>query len=643
MFTRAIQAIKPAIIGVLTLYLPVVGLANAGLTDRLIVKFSDNSIAQQQQLSASDLATLSNVLGQTVTHVRRSSAKRQIIRLATPVSTATAKTLSNRLATITTIESAEPDLRRFPALTPNDSDFNNQWYLFEAGGGINADNAWDTTIGDANTVVAVLDTGITIHPELSGRILGGYDFIADIDAANDGDGRDFDPSDPGDAAAADECGPGAIASNSSWHGTLISGIIAANTDNNTGIAGIDHRAMILPVRVLGKCGGFVSDIADAIRWAAGINEAGLPPGPASPAQILNLSFGASGECSQTEQEAINAAIANNVLVITAAGNDATDASGFSPGNCENVINVAASSRQGGETCYTNFGNSIDISAPGGNDSSGFCAGPATDGIYTTTNSGLTAPVDAIFGFTSGTSFAAPMVSGAAALVLAANPLLSPEQVSFTLQTSSRVFPTGTNDGFSDCTTDRCGVGLLDTAAAVEAASNNALGGQGDGFIRMGQANLCVTEGTAFVNLTVNRIGGNGIISASIETQDISATAGLDYQETQNILTWADGDTNSRTISIGINDDDVVEGSEFFRAQLSLSSVNAVIGEPMSTTVTIVSRNGSDVASCASSTTSNTNTNNNDNDGGGGAILGLLLYFSLLLFAKSVSYIKPKKQ
>ena len=395
------------------------------------------------------------------------------------------------------IEYAECDARRRIHYTPNDPQFPGngplfipqQWYLTDADGGINAATAWDTTRNRtlSPTVVAVIDTGIAnlgtpwLHEDLdAGRILPGYDFISEESpgnffTANDNNGRDDDPSDPGDAVSANECGtndPGEDIP-SSWHGTAITGLIAATYNNSTGIAGIDQNSRILPVRALGKCGGFISDITDGIRWAAGLHISGVPDNP-NPADVINLSFGSDTGtgCSNIEQDAINAAVNAGALVVVSSGNEGVDINGVAPADCNNVLVVTATTRQGGETCYTNTGTKADIAAPGGNDDSANCPGSIADTLAGISNDGITGPNPAVdaYGAYAGTSFSTPMVSAAAALIKAGNPLLTSDEIGSVLVSTARPFPQGTRDGFDDCTIARCGAGILDIAAAVELAS-----------------------------------------------------------------------------------------------------------------------------------------------------------------------------
>ncbi|MEG0040983.1 MAG: S8 family serine peptidase, partial [Massilia sp.] len=168
------------------------------------------------------------------------------------------------------IEYAEPDRIMTHSATPTDPRYNDQWHYYDTVGGLRLPAAWDISTG-TGVVVAVIDTGYRPHADLSGQILPGYDFISTAAIGNDGNGRDNDASDPGDGITAGACGGGQPFSDqpSSWHGTHVAGTVAARTNNGAGVAGVAYNAKILPVRVLGKCGGYTSDIADAITWASG--------------------------------------------------------------------------------------------------------------------------------------------------------------------------------------------------------------------------------------------------------------------------------------------------------------------------------------------------------------------------------------
>lgn len=344
------------------------------------------------------------------------------------------------------------------AQVPNDSRYHEQWNLFEKAGGINLPKAWEITKGSKETVVAVVDSGVLPHPDLKNQLLPGYDFVASALMGNDGDGRDADPTDPGDWMEPFDChwlqwwG-----SSSSWHGTHVSGIIAAETNNNLGIAGIAGGVKILPVRTFGKCGGLLSDILDSIRWAAGLEVKDAPTN-LYPAKIINLSIGGPGSCEPILQDAITEVIKKGAVVVVAAGNDRADVDGVVPANCTGVITVAANDRKGGLAQYSNFGSKITITAPGGTENS--------NGILSAFNEGDMGPTTDTYGFYSGTSMAAPHVSGVVALMRSIAPEITGKQVLDILKKTSRPFP---KDLKNTCDAMRCGAGLLDAGAAVQAA------------------------------------------------------------------------------------------------------------------------------------------------------------------------------
>ena len=334
-----------------------------------------------------------------------------------------------------------------PVSTPNDTRYNEQWQYFEPAAGINAPTAWDSATGSGVTV-AVIDTGYRPHADLMANIVDGYDFISETAVSNDGDLRDGDASDPGDWHEAGECGG---ASNSSWHGTHVAGTIAALTNNGSGVAGVAQNARILPVRVLGRCGGYTSDIADGIIWASGgaVNDI---PTNVNPARIISMSLSGAGACNTTMQNAIDSARSRGTTVIVAAGNESADATDFTPANCSGVIAVAATTRAGGRTYYSNFGPLIDLAAPGGDGN-----GDPANNILSTLNTGTTTPGADSYAAYAGTSMATPHVSGVAALMLQINPTLTPDQIELTLKGTARAFP---------ATCDQCGAGIVNAAAAV---------------------------------------------------------------------------------------------------------------------------------------------------------------------------------
>jgi hypothetical protein len=381
---------------------------------------------------------------------------------------------------------------------------------------IDVEPAWSMSTGDPAIVVAVLDTGVRFdHPDLGrveagGPLLAGYDMVSSTPQSNDGDGRDADASDPGDWITADEAnapsspfyacttldsGTGQYAAeNSSWHGTQVTGIVAARTGNGVGMAGIAPGVRVLPVRVLTKCGGYDSDIIAGMRWAAGLPVPGAPFN-ANRARVISLSLGSESPCSVAYQQAVDAVVAAGGIVVAAAGNDAGHAV-HAPANCRGVIAVGALRHVGTKVGFSNVGPEVAISAPGGNCINVEPGAPCLYPILTTTNTGQTTPLDPTWSdsyrISVGTSFATPMVSATAALMLAAQPALNGMQVRTLLQSTARPFPTRGADESGGpvtqchapqydglglpvdqaecyCTTATCGAGMLDAGAAVRAA------------------------------------------------------------------------------------------------------------------------------------------------------------------------------
>ncbi|WP_235347451.1 S8 family serine peptidase [Arthrobacter sp. SPG23] len=315
--------------------------------------------------------------------------------------------------------------------------------------------AWTATKG-AGVVVAVVDTGITSHPDLNANILPGYDMMSDPAYSRDSNGRDANPRDEGDWTAAGMCGDGIPASPSSWHGTQVAGIIAAITNNGVGLAGVAPEAKILPVRALGPCGGYLSDITDGIIWAAGGSVAGLPSNP-TPARVINLSLGAAQPCSATLQYAVDFAYGTGAAVVAAAGNENMPASSSSPANCQNVISVAAVARTGYLAPYSNYGSTVDVAAPGGD-----MTQTSQDGIAVAFNFGTTTPVvSEAYAASEGTSMAAPHASGLAALLMSRlGDLATPANV------ETRMKATAKNYSWACVSPKTCGSGALDATAAL---------------------------------------------------------------------------------------------------------------------------------------------------------------------------------
>ena len=466
-------------------------------TDRIIVKYKTDSTALPTAAQSDSRAKAhSAAVGTQLTHLRSMSTHTDVFRLPTEMANADVRIIARQLASDPEVEYAEPDYKAFPAYTPTDPGFSiglnvgdqtvTQWYLTEPTGGINATTAWNTTRGSINTTVAVIDTGVLNHTDLRGRLVQGFDFIGPdpngtFDTANDGNGRDSDSLDPGTWISPSEAGRGNFSgcpdpSDSDWHGTHVAGIIGANP-NNGSIAGIDHFAKILPVRTLGKCGGYTSDIIDSMRWAAGIVVTGVPNNT-KPAHVLNMSLSIAadaGKCSQAMQSAINDVVLLGKTIVTAAGNDGPTVKSV-PAICAGVISVSSTTRTGGLASYSYFGVETTVSAPGGFETNTNGSVDFQNGILSLSDSGTTSPNNN-GGVASliGTSFSAAIVSGVASLLTAVNGTLSPAQIKAVLQSTARKPAIPSEKGL-DCsiTTQRCYDYLIDAAAAVTAAQNPML-------------------------------------------------------------------------------------------------------------------------------------------------------------------------
>jgi serine protease len=437
-------------------------------------------------LRAHDAGDLSRLANTEMKVLRQMSGQQHVLQLGHPVTLSQARVIAARLMKDSSVELAEPDRVVYPAAIPSDPDYAiRQWhYMPPAGsnlGGANLPTAWDITLGSGNVTVAVLDTGYRQHADLA-AVLPGYDFIGATSVINgttvangDGDGRDADASDPGDFVAAGVCGVGTAARNSSWHGTFVAGTIAALMNNGKGGTGIAPNVRILPVRVLGRCGGLTSDIVDGMRWSAGLYS--IPGVGANPnvANILNMSLASSGTagCSNAFQSAVNDVVAAGKIIVAAAGNDGSGTVS-QPANCSGVIAVTANAIDGDNATYANIGPQVTISAPGGG--CGTMAAGCTSlisvngpGVYSLSNRSTTTPDTSAGGDTYavmvGTSMAAPHVSGVVALMLSLNPALTPAQVTSMLRASARPHPAGSTCALAS-NAGKCGAGLLDAYAAL---------------------------------------------------------------------------------------------------------------------------------------------------------------------------------
>ncbi|MER7661797.1 MULTISPECIES: S8 family serine peptidase [unclassified Streptomyces] len=429
--------------------------------------------ARSNTAAAGDATAKGSETGERLAFERRLAGGAALVDLGGETSKKDLTEVMNAFRGDPSVASVEPDIRAYAmAVAPDDTEYAKQWDLFEATGGMNVPGAWDKTTGSGVTV-AVIDTGYATHSDVAGNVVSGYDFISSSADARDGNGRDNNAKDEGDWNATDgECGAGSKASNSSWHGTHVAGTVAATTNNTKGVAGIAYNAKIQPVRVLGKCGGSSADIADAITWASGGTVPGVPAN-ATPAKVINLSLGgSSATCPSVYQNAINGAVSRGTTVVVAAGNSNANASGFTPANCANIINVASTSREGNRSFYSNFGTSVDVAAPGGEtrratDTPGTVTTPE-NGVLSTLNSGTTTQSAENYKPYQGTSMAAPHIAGLAALLESAKPALTPADIESAIKTNARALP-GTCTG-------GCGTGIADATKTVNAVTTTTPGG-----------------------------------------------------------------------------------------------------------------------------------------------------------------------
>ncbi|PZP59352.1 MAG: Subtilisin-like serine protease [Pseudoxanthomonas spadix] len=354
--------------------------------------------------------------------------------------------------------------------TPNDPAYAQlQWNFHDPVGGVNAEAAWTRSTGEG-VVVAVIDTGVVQNnPDLAANVLPGYDMITDHRVSRrDSDGRVPGGYDLGDWVEADYCTALGASGNapepSSWHGSHVSGTIAQVTNNSLATAGLAYNAKILPVRVLGSCGGFGSDIADGMLWAAGLPVAGLPTNP-NPAEVINMSLGsgAPDNCPQLYQDAIDQVNAAGTIIVVAAGNANANAGTYTMSSCNGVISVGATRVNGGRASYSNYGSRVDIAAPGGG---GDVDGNPNGYIFQVLNGGTQGPTsDWQIGGMAGTSMASPHVAAAVAMVqsVATTPFTWTGMRDL-LRASARPFPVAIP------TTTPIGAGILDVDMLLQMAT-----------------------------------------------------------------------------------------------------------------------------------------------------------------------------
>jgi serine protease len=523
--------------------------------DKLIVRMRESSFFEAEPaIMNSRIRTLSVSAGVQMKAMRPLEGGAHLLKLDRPMTVSEARAMAARLVREANVEYAEPNVLFKRLAMPNEKRYAEwQWNLFApttnytsggvttpATGGSNLPAAWDMTTGSNAVTVAVIDTGMTNHTDLNGvgsgatyvpggRFLPGYDFISgDISVgagsppnfvANDGNGRDADASDPGDwVTVADKTNyadcrdDGEIAPysavDSTWHGTHMAGIAAATADNAFGIAGIGWNVQILPIRALGRCGGSLDDIADAIRWAAGLPVSGVPINP-NPAQVISLSLGGDNSCGTYMQNAVDAAIAAGSVIVAATGNAGVEGL-ISPAACNGVLAVTAHTIVGENADYANIaakGTSPDmVSAPGGGTPIVNAGKPTDDTnfagyyIHSTVLFGATTP-DSIgssglpgpaFAGYVGTSPATPHAAGVAALVKSMFPTATPAQVISYLLNTARAYSAGSPCAAGGFFAGQCGTGLLDAERALVAIGPNAIPTAAAGIDQVVSPNTTVT-------------------------------------------------------------------------------------------------------------------------------------------------------
>ncbi|HEY0333689.1 MAG TPA: S8 family peptidase [Stenotrophomonas sp.] len=548
--------------------LPVRGISHATPADaqggpsRLIVRYKEGSAAATDRAtklavanSALSRAGLSaaNARGAASTnqaqYVRRMATGADVLRVSGKLTAAQLQRVVAELAADPAVQSAKIDRMKRPLFVPNDPYYAQyQWHYSSPTGGVNAPAAWDIGQGQG-VVVAILDTGILpAHPDIAVSLLQGYDFITDAFVSRRAtDDRVPGALDYGDwNPVAGECYTGSPVQESSWHGSHVSGTVAENTNNSLGMAGLAHKATVLPVRVLGRCGGYSSDIADAIVWASGGHVDGVPDNT-NPAEVINMSLGGGGSCDDETQVAINDAVSRGTTVVVAAGNEGDDAANYSPASCDNVISVGATRITGGITYYSNYGPKVDLSAPGG--------GGSVDGnpggyVWQLGYDGATTPTSGAYVYfgMGGTSMASPHVAAVVALVqgalaAAGSDPLTPAAAEALLKQTARPFPVAPPAGTP------IGTGIVDAKAALDKAllppcdpatddcapdatpltNQVAVGGQSGAA---GSEKLFSFQAAAGQTLSILTYGGTGNVSLYVSFDEEPTTTAFDAKSTR---------------------------------------------------------------------------------------------------------------
>ncbi len=462
---------------------PSMRLSDSFVAGEVIVRFPDNRVETQ-----GGLQTQARMLGKFVGREGETRQRNALLKLAALKPQAVDRMLASaessgfpggfqpadsaardKLATLYQVKvlNLDPEvdvaglnhIRRI-LLVPNDPFYQLQWHYPQ----INLPLAWDVTTG-ANVIVAVIDTGVVLgHPDLQGQLVAGYDFIKDPANAGDGDGIDPNPDDPGDHANDD--------GSSSFHGTHVTGTVAAATNNAVGVAGVAFGARVMPLRVCGKLNCYSYDIEQAVRFAAGLpNDSGtVPP---RRADVINISLGGPG-ASPTEQTVYDQARAAGVVIVAAAGNDGTSELNY-PAAFPGVIAVGAVDINKARAPYSNFGSWVSMVAPGGNMAQDVNGDGKPDGVLSTVATDSSGALVNAYGIYQGTSMATPHVAGVMALMKAVAPGLKPQAIANLLTSGALTDDLGAPDK-----DDQFGYGLINASKAVAAAG----GGSGSGSFQV---------------------------------------------------------------------------------------------------------------------------------------------------------------
>lgn len=593
------------------------------------------------------LQTLQNTLGVPVNMVRPllqpNSYLVEMQSLPVLGSLQTPQAIRAALQALPGVRFASPDiqLQRTAVPAPNDGAYAaNQSTYMNAGAyaSLRMQDVWEQTRGSSNVVIAVLDSGVLFeNPELKGRLLPGYDFVSRVtpptgtqengtvvdSGSNDGNGRDPDPSDPGDAPPpGSTCTDGSTTS--SWHGTAVASVAAAQSNNGQFLAGMDWNAKVLPVRVSGRCGiATSSDIVDAFYWATGSGRVdptiGVNPNPAN---VINLSFATNtplfgGGCAANDMVAlaIADARARNVSVVISAGNNSGGAVQY-PASCAGTIAAGAAEQDGQLATYTAKGTGtgfVTLHAPG--NSNGLYLGAGNTGGSTPNPNGNTAFLFA------GTSFSAPMVAGAISLLKAVRPSLTPSQIDSLLRDNTLAYAPNADFtqglfGFTrqNCTNTSCGAGLLNVLGAVQAAralsnplpvaniQQSAVVASDGPFVL--DAALSTNSAGANANLTFSwqQVFGNPVVLAGTSTSALQVQSGMAGNIAEFALTVTDTSTNRSNTSV---------------IRLANTSVNERTFTPSSTGGSGTSTGGSGTGTSAPAPVATSS-----GGGGGGGVLGL---------------------